>query len=219
FNPSCRFVGSFATNHSLPTAFQTLSRVLYVCFNASAPDGACDMIQSHLGVSRYKVVIHPRKFESSNRLSLLVGFPPDLNRERKGQTLKQEAGLYHSAIGAPDITVITPRELTEVTEDTLSLVRERIVRDKRIFIAQRDTPQVREGKDTETKESYQLTPSDHIEGKPTKLLSPLAIIENHLSPHFAFKFFIKAKICNALAGQKSMRMRMAINSLSSNACC
>ncbi|PRP73427.1 hypothetical protein PROFUN_16827, partial [Planoprotostelium fungivorum] len=31
------------------------------------------------------------------------GFPPDSNRERKGQTLKQEAGLYHSAIGAPDM--------------------------------------------------------------------------------------------------------------------
>ncbi|PRP77554.1 hypothetical protein PROFUN_14238, partial [Planoprotostelium fungivorum] len=32
-----------------------------------------------------------------------MGFPPDSNRERKGQTLKQEAGLYHSAIGAPDM--------------------------------------------------------------------------------------------------------------------
>ncbi|PRP73115.1 hypothetical protein PROFUN_16976, partial [Planoprotostelium fungivorum] len=28
---------------------------------------------------------------------------PDSNQERKGQTLKQEAGLYRSAIGAPDM--------------------------------------------------------------------------------------------------------------------
>ncbi|PRP76226.1 hypothetical protein PROFUN_15311, partial [Planoprotostelium fungivorum] len=106
FNISCRFVELFTTNHSLPTAFQTLSRVLDV-FNASAPYGACDMIQSHLGVSRYEVV-YPCEFESSNwSLSLACavggGFPPDSNRERKGQTLKQEAGLYHSAIGAPDM--------------------------------------------------------------------------------------------------------------------
>ncbi|PRP77163.1 hypothetical protein PROFUN_15044 [Planoprotostelium fungivorum] len=59
-------------------------------------------------------------------LHIKVGFPPDSNRERKGQTLKQEAGLYHSAIGAPDMysqnsqeltdkrTVITPRELTRI---------------------------------------------------------------------------------------------------------
>ncbi|PRP80958.1 hypothetical protein PROFUN_11287, partial [Planoprotostelium fungivorum] len=37
------------------------------------------------------------------RAAKKVGFPPDSNRERKGQTLKQEAGLYHSAIGAPDM--------------------------------------------------------------------------------------------------------------------
>ncbi|PRP89505.1 hypothetical protein PROFUN_00769, partial [Planoprotostelium fungivorum] len=77
-----------------------------VCFNASAPNGTCDMIQSHLGVSRYEVVIHPCEFESSNRLSLeqkKVGFPSGSNRECKGQTLKQEAGLYHSAIGAPNM--------------------------------------------------------------------------------------------------------------------
>ncbi|PRP76405.1 ubiquitin carboxyl-terminal hydrolase [Planoprotostelium fungivorum] len=170
-NVSVRLTSSirFNLSNEVFKSYWLIMDIRWIVRNKSLSTYCLPNFVQRLKSSRYEAVYPRVRIVQSVALSRrvpLVGFPPDSNRERKGQTLKQEAGLYHSAIGAPDMHSQNSMQDPNIFNfgAKFDRVKRNQFRDKRIFIAQKDTPHTRRLKNPTNSSELQSSMMGDVNG-------------------------------------------------------